>query len=160
MGRLGLFGMFASLVISTFTVSADRIYVVCYRDAETCYVYDENSVTYRLNDDGSLTEIVGASPVDRRPALQYIPMDSEIVAKELLPGAFEMSFESVCSYLTRMSRDGYELRIVLQTPDVLEGTLSRGSDDYRFIASSEGVFRIYSKDIDNISMEYTYINKE
>ena len=159
MGKVGLLGLAISAILSVFTVRADRIYVMCYKDDSTCYVYDSGSTVYRLEDNGKLTELSGSVPIERAPALSYIPVHSDVESRKVTTNCYSMTFHSVCAFLTHMINDGYTMQIVLQTPSMMEGYLYGDSNTFRFIVMSDDTFRIYPEHPDVFSGTYPYLNE-
>lgn len=159
MGSLVAF--FTGIVLSLFTIQADRIYVVCYKTSDICYVYDQEENVYQVQESGSLLPLLSSAvPIVRSPVMHYIPVECDIYAEPLSMNCYQMDYMSICSFLSRMMADGYSLDIILQTPSMMEGYLRSSDMDYRFIAMSDGTFRIYARDSATFSGTIPYLTEE
>ncbi len=158
MGRVA--AMLAGIVISLFTAPANRIYVVCYQTPDVTYVYDSDEQVYEIQDNGSLLPLKGSVPLERAPAMKYVPVHDTVHASAMSKYNYEMNYYNVCAFLTSMVEDGYELEINLQSPTIMEGYLHGSDNEYHFIATSDGMFRIYSKEAAVKDNVVPYLNED
>ncbi len=149
--------LFTSIILSLFTVSAERIYTVCYRTPDITYVYDVDSNVYEVTESGKLIEL-GDVSIERAPALQYVPADGVVHAANLGYNRYQMSMLSVCVWISNMIEDGYTLECTLSTPARMEGYLYGGDVSYRYIYMRDGTARIYPSEADTMGTSIPYIN--
>lgn len=158
MGCVTLINTFFMFLVSLFTITGTNIYTVCYEDtqAQTCYVYDDQSQIYQVIGD-DIVPLQG-NPVEAFPALTYIPTDADIHVKEVMPGLYASDFESSCALITQLIDNGYSAETLYRDPSRFEMRLYDATDDYRIIVSVDDCLRLYSAKSDIFDLVNTYMN--
>lgn len=150
-------GLFTCVCLSGCTVTANRIYTVCKYDASYTYCYNDTGEFF-IHDEAGLIPVssVGLKPL---PVLHVVPAETEYSFKEVLPGLYNGTLESINGLLYDLIQQGATYNISKADWNNLELFITLDEEALRIIYNIRGDVRIYSSENSYNSKLLSYINE-